>query len=115
MIDLKKGPATLDEQKIFQLPDGEEIWTFERIRIVNYKIEQLEISKLPVAMFPDLSKEVVEHSIQNYVEQKGFRISHYITSYDHYVKGTIKAAPVQARDPRDANHESSDLRRWSGL
>lgn len=82
MIELKKAPATLDEQKIFQINQGEEVWTFERIRIVNYKIEQLEISKLPVSMFPDLSQEVVEHSIQNYVEQKGFRISHYITSYD---------------------------------
>lgn len=82
MIDLKKAPATLEEQKIFQVSELEEIWTFERIRIVNYKIEQLEISKLPVSMFPDLNQQVVEHSIQNYVEKKGYRISHYITSYD---------------------------------
>lgn len=82
MIDLKRAPATLEEQKIFQIGEEEEIWTFERIRIVNYKIEQLEISKLPVSMFPDFSQEVVEHSIQNYVEKQGYRISHYITSYD---------------------------------
>lgn len=82
MIDLKKAPATLEEQKIFQINAEEEIWTFERIRIVNYKIEQLEISKLPVSMFPNFSKEAVEHSIQNYVENQGYRISHYITSYD---------------------------------
>ncbi|EOH90954.1 GntR family transcriptional regulator [Enterococcus pallens] len=82
MIDLKKAPATLEEQKIFQIDAEEEIWTFERIRIVNYKIEQLEISKLPVSMFPNFSQEAVEHSIQNYVENQGYRISHYITSYD---------------------------------
>lgn len=82
MISLNKAPATADEQKIFQLDDGAEVWTFERIRIVDYKIEQLEMSKMPVAMFPDLSQEVIEHSIQKYVEQKGYRISHYITSYD---------------------------------
>lgn len=82
MIELKKAPATLEEQKIFQVSELEEIWTFERIRIVNYKIEQLEISKLPVSKFPDLNQQVVEHSIQNYVEKKGYRISHYITSYD---------------------------------
>ncbi|MBV7391722.1 MULTISPECIES: GntR family transcriptional regulator [Enterococcus] len=82
MIDLKRASATLEEQKIFQIGEQEEVWSFERIRIVNYKIEQLEISKLPVSMFPDLSREVVEHSIQNYVEKQGYRISHYITSYD---------------------------------
>ncbi|MGM0175473.1 GntR family transcriptional regulator [Enterococcus sp. DIV0800] len=82
MLKLKKAPATLEEQKIFQMSGSEEVWTFERVRIVNYKIEQLEISKMPVALFPDLSQEIVEHSIQNYVEKKGYRISHYITSYD---------------------------------
>lgn len=82
MLSLKKAPATLDEQKVFQLDSDEDIWTFERIRIVNYKIEQLEISKLPVSMFPDVTQEVVEHSIQKYVENKGYRISHYITSYN---------------------------------
>lgn len=82
LIGLKRATATLEEQKIFQVNESEEIWTFERIRIVNYKIEQLEISKLPVSIFPDLSRKVIEHSIQNYVEEKGYRISHYITSYD---------------------------------
>ena len=82
MIGLNQAPATADEQKIFQLDEGADVWTFERIRIVDYKIEQLEMSKMPVAMFPDLSQEVIEHSIQRYVEQKGYRISHYITSYD---------------------------------
>ncbi|EYT94608.1 regulatory protein GntR, HTH [Enterococcus mundtii 1A] len=82
MIGLNQAPATADEQKIFQLDEGADVWTFERVRIVDYKIEQLEMSKMPVAMFPDLSQEVIEHSIQRYVEQKGYRISHYITSYD---------------------------------
>lgn len=81
MLSLEKSLATNDEKQIFQLTDGEEIWTFERLRIVNYKIEQLEVSKMPVALFPDLSQEIVEHSIQKYVEKKGYRISHYITSY----------------------------------
>lgn len=81
MISLTKEPATQDEQKIFQINEQEEVWTFERIRIVNYKIEQLEISKLPVSLFPFIDQEVVEHSIQKYVENHGYRISHYITSY----------------------------------
>ena len=81
MISLSKAPATPDEQKIFQLADNEEVWTFERVRIVNYKIEQLETSKLPVGLFPNVTQEVVEHSIQRYVESCGYRISHYISSY----------------------------------
>ena len=57
MISLNKAPATADEQKIFQLDDGAEVWTFERIRIVDYKIEQLEMSKMPVACFPTYPKK----------------------------------------------------------
>ena len=81
MISLNKAVATLDEQQIFQIGPDEEVWTFERVRIVNYKIEQLETSKLPVSLFPELTQEIVEHSIQRYVESCGYRISHYITSY----------------------------------
>lgn len=81
MLQLSKSPATMDEQKIFQINALEEVWTFERVRIVDYKIEQLEISKLPVKLFPNLSQEIVEHSIQKYVENQGYLISHYITSY----------------------------------
>ncbi|EOR85694.1 GntR family transcriptional regulator [Latilactobacillus sakei] len=81
MISLEQAMSTLEEQQIFQLEEPALIWTFKRLRIVDYKIEQIEISKLPVALFPELSQENVEHSIQKYVQNKGYRISHYITSY----------------------------------
>lgn len=92
MVSLTKNLATLDEQKIFQINETDEVWTFSRIRIVNYKIEQLETSKLPVNLFPDFSKEVVESSIQNYVEGKKMRISHYITSYNPITTDKEQAA-----------------------
>lgn len=82
LLSLTKKPATLAEQKLFQLTKEDDVWHFERIRIVDYKVEQLEYSTLPVALFPELSQAVVEHSIQKYVEQQGYRISHYITSYE---------------------------------
>ncbi|WP_258562455.1 UTRA domain-containing protein [Lactobacillus panisapium] len=47
------------------------VWYFERVRIVNYKIEQLERSIMPLALFPDLSQDNIEGSIQHYVENKG--------------------------------------------
>lgn len=81
MISLEQAMSTLEEQQIFQLEEPALIWTFKRLRIVDYKIEQIEISKLPLALFPELSQENVEHSIQKYVQNKGYRISHYITSY----------------------------------
>lgn len=81
MLTLEKRPVDFEEQQLFQLSEGEEIWLFERIRIVDFKIEQLERSKLPVKLFPELTKENVEHSIQNYVESLGYQISHYITNY----------------------------------
>lgn len=81
MISLEQAMSTLEEQQIFQLEEPALIWTFKRLRIVDYKIEQIEISELPVTLFPELSQENVEHSIQKYVQNKGYRISHYITSY----------------------------------
>ena len=91
MISLNKAVATLDEQQIFQIGPDEEVWTFERVRIVNYKIEQLETSKLPVSLFPELTQEIVEHSIQRYVESCGYRISHYITSYTPITTSTAQS------------------------
>lgn len=81
MISLKKSPSTSIETKIFQLNEGELVWTFTRLRIVDYKIEQLETSKMPVYLFPDLSKKIIENSIHEYVENKKFKISHSITNY----------------------------------
>lgn len=81
MLTLEKRLASSEECQLFQLEAGEEIWSFSRIRLVNYKIEQLEKSLLPVKLFPKVTKEVVEHSIQRFVEKEGYRISHYISNY----------------------------------
>ena len=81
LISLEKKKSTPEEEQIFQLEQPGEIWTFERVRIVDYKIEQIEHSKLPVSLFPDLTESVIEQSIQEYVQSKQYTISHYITSY----------------------------------
>ncbi|API87973.1 GntR family transcriptional regulator [Marinilactibacillus sp. 15R] len=80
-LSLEKKKSTPEEEQIFQLDNSEDIWTFERVRIVDYKIEQIERSKMPVSMFPDLTEEIIEQSIQEYVLSKKYSISHYITSY----------------------------------
>ena len=40
-IYLKKKKSTLEEEQIFQLEETEDIWIFERVRIVDYKIVQI--------------------------------------------------------------------------
>ena len=47
MISLNKAAATLDEQQIFQIGPDEEVWTFERVRIVNYKTTSQAIPPSP--------------------------------------------------------------------
>lgn len=78
---LEKRTSSKEEQQIFQLEGPEDIWVFERVRIVDFKIEQIEKSKMPVSLFPNLNKQILEQSIQGYVQECGFEISHYITSY----------------------------------
>lgn len=81
MLSLDLAPSTPEEARIFQISKQQMIWTFQRIRIVNYKIEQIETSKMPYALFPNLAQKDIESSIQAFVEGTGLRISHSITSY----------------------------------
>lgn len=81
VIYLKQVLADENDQRIFGLKRQQPIWCFQRIRIVNFQIAQIETSKMPVALFQDLTKTDVAHSIQKYVQAAGLKISHYITSY----------------------------------
>lgn len=80
-IYLRKEKATEEDQRIFELAENEDIWVFQRIRIVNYQIVQIETSRLPYKLFPTLKVEDITHSIQAYIQQQNYTISHYITSY----------------------------------
>lgn len=81
VIYLEKKIATTEERQIFQLDVDAEIWSFERVRVVDYQIQQIERSKMPVYLFPDLTEKILEGSIQGYVQSHNLIISHYITSY----------------------------------
>ena len=71
-----------EEKKIFDLKEGELLWEFQRIRIVDYKITQIETSKLPIYLFRDLNEKDIENSIQKYVRSKKMKISHHMTTYE---------------------------------
>ena len=46
-----------EEKQIFDLKEGELLWEFQLIRIVDYKITQIETSKLPIYLFRDLNEK----------------------------------------------------------
>ncbi|ASE35145.1 GntR family transcriptional regulator [Mammaliicoccus sciuri] len=80
-IYLRKVKATDKDRRMFELEKSEEVWEFQRIRIANYQIVQIETSRLPYRAFFDLSVEDLKDSIQEFVQKKGYKISHNITTY----------------------------------
>ena len=81
LILFRKRRAQLAEKQTFNLIDDDYIWEFHRIRFVDGRGTQIEISKLPCRYFPDLKQKNIESSIQQYVLSKGYEISHYLTQY----------------------------------
>ena len=81
MVSLHKKLPGSEEQQAFGLADGEYVWQFCRLRFVDEAAVQIEVSTLPVHAFADLSQQVIEQSLQQYVLNKGYRISHLLTSY----------------------------------
>ena len=81
LISLHKKLPDKEEQQVFGLAAQEYIWQFCRLRYVDNQRVQIETSKMPVNDFPDLSQQIIESSIQQYVLSRGLRISHLMTSY----------------------------------
>lgn len=81
MIHLKKIPATPKQQRIFNLKGPEPVWEFKRVRIMNYEKTQIETGYMPCSLFPVLTQEVVEDSVQYFAMEEGYRISHFMTNY----------------------------------
>lgn len=63
-----------------QLPHAR-LWEYKRVRIVDYQKMQIETSVLPFTYFPDLNEEKIKSSVHDYVQQCGYHISHFITTY----------------------------------
>lgn len=81
MVSLHKKRPEREDRQIFGLTDDDFIWQFCRLRFVDDVATQIEISRMPAALFSDLNQEVIEHSLQQYVLSKGLQISHLLTSY----------------------------------
>lgn len=81
MVSLHKKRPEREDRQIFDLTDDDFIWQFCRLRFVDDVATQIEISRMPAALFSDLNQEVIERSLQQYVLSKGLQISHLLTSY----------------------------------
>lgn len=81
LIYLKKITPNKEMKEIFNINDDNELWEFKRLRFVDYRKIQLEISRMPVSLFKDLNKEIIESSIHGYVQKKKKKISHFLTTY----------------------------------
>lgn len=90
-IYLKKEKANEEDQRIFEIGKEDKIWKFQRIRIVNSQIVQIENSRLPYKLFPNLEEKDIASSIQEYVQRNHYTISHYITSYTPVLIGKEEA------------------------
>ncbi|MCM2676244.1 GntR family transcriptional regulator [Alkalicoccobacillus plakortidis] len=80
IIHLKKVKANPSLEKTFDLKN-QELWEYKRIRIVDYQKVQIETSLLPYDLFTDLNEKILAKSVHDYVQQCGYQISHFITTY----------------------------------
>lgn len=107
VIYLQKEPATSEDRQIFGITAVDEVWVYQRLRIVNFVIMQIEYSRLPVSLFPTLSYSDAEGSIQSYVKKHKYTISHYFNTYEAIALNQEQATLLQQRRKSPAMKISS--------
>lgn len=73
---------TEEERKIFDINETVKLWEFQRVRIVDSKITEIQHSKLPKSIFIYLEEVDLESSIQKLVTDMDLDISHSITTLE---------------------------------
>ena len=67
IFEVLKADAKLAEK--LNLSHDDKVWHVKRVRFITQKPVNLEETRMPLAMFPDLTWEVMENSKYHYVEQ----------------------------------------------
>lgn len=104
MISLHKKLPDGDQQQAFAIGENDYIWQFCRLRYVDDRCTQIEISSLPAADFPDLNQRVIESSLQHYVTARGLRISHSLTRYEAIAVDKAQATLLGCKRGQPAMH-----------
>ncbi|TDQ37133.1 GntR family transcriptional regulator [Aureibacillus halotolerans] len=82
IVYLKQVPASPQMAKLFDfVEEGETLWEYQRVRIVEMQKMQIETTRLPVSYFPQLDTSVIAQSVHDFVQQQGYQISHFMTTY----------------------------------
>ncbi|WP_117232698.1 GntR family transcriptional regulator [Vibrio maerlii] len=80
-IKINKRLPTTHEMQVFSINEDEYIWNIKRLRLVQDKITQIEEARLPFSLFPKMTNENVESSLQKYALSLGLEIDSYLTTY----------------------------------
>ncbi len=97
MIYLKKIPADHELGSVFSIKPGEGLWEYQRIRVVNLQITQLQTSWLPCYLVREISREVIESSIHDYILSLDYTIGHTISKYRAIAVDSKAAALLQCK------------------
>ncbi|WP_251392541.1 GntR family transcriptional regulator [Mediterraneibacter agrestimuris] len=97
MVYLRKVPANHELSSIFSISLGDDLWEYQRIRIVNYQITQLQTSWIPCYLVCDMNKEVVENSIYDYILSLDYKIGHTISKYKAVAVDNKTASLLQCK------------------
>lgn len=81
ILYLKEVFPSIEMQKIFDISEDEALWEYKRIRIVDLKKIQIELTRIPKKLFPNLALKNIEGSFHEYVTLQNYNISHFITTY----------------------------------
>lgn len=82
IVYLKKIQSSDELLKIFDLNSkGKKLWEYKRVRIIDYQKRQIETSWLPYQLFPEITEKVITQSVHEFVQNAGYKISHFITTY----------------------------------
>lgn len=80
-IKLNKRLPTMHEMQVFSIAEDQYLWNIKRLRLIQGKVTQLEETKLPVSLFPKITDEIIENSLQKHVLSLGLEIDSYLTTY----------------------------------
>lgn len=79
---LRLENATVHDRQIFDLKARAKVWHFQRIRVVDGKIMEIQTSKLPQAIFHYIDQKDIKDSIQKLVTEMELNISHSIATME---------------------------------
>lgn len=74
--------ATVHDRQIFDLKTKAKVWYFQRVRVIDGKVMEIQTSKLPQTIFHYIDQNDVKESIQKLVTDMDLDISHSIATME---------------------------------